>query len=350
MGDPVYTLDDGTPITTHSMIKTFRRCPKKAEYKYARRLKPKTISLPLKTGQWLHHMLEAYYSDKEDVWETHRALSYQFGEMFEEEQELYGNLPELTKHIFSSYLWHYEHCDWIVHDVEFVLETEFPNGTIYRGRVDLLVENQFGLWLVDHKTTKSLPEHEYRILDAQSALYLWAALRNDIPVRGFIFNYLRRKAPTIPETIQDGSRISRWSTMATDYPTAKAALKDLGFWTKSKIKPYLDKLKHLKSQQYRPGDLQTSSFFRRDTLEKSTDMIKRVALEAYHTSQRLHNYFPPPHPDAVERVIDRSCNWMCPYTGLCATELFGGNTTSHLQNFDEGDPLEYYADKELWDG
>ena len=37
------------------------------------------------------------------------------------------------------------------HEVEFVLETEFPDGTIYRGKIDLLIENHGGLWIVDHK-------------------------------------------------------------------------------------------------------------------------------------------------------------------------------------------------------
>lgn len=352
----LYSDEDGTPISTHSMIKTFRRCPKQAEYKYVRRLKPKLVSLPLKRGSWFHSMLEAFYGASKDgysrddaadaAWEVHDHLSYKFSELFEEEREDYGDLPGDVRRLFKSYLWHYEHDEWKIHDVEFTLDTTFPDGSIYRCKIDTLVEDQFGLWLADHKTHKSLPNHDYRVIDSQSGLYLWSALRNKIPVQGFIFNYIRTKAPTLPTPIKNGSRISRWDTIDTDYPTAVEGLKKYGFMTKKKVIPYRAKLLRLKKQQYQPGAPQGSSFFRRDVIEKSTDMIKKVALEAYHTHQRMNDYFPAPHPDAVERVPDRSCSYFCSYPDICSIELFGGNTQSVLKRFKEGDPLEYYGDNE----
>lgn len=356
---PAYADDEGTAISTHSMIKSFRRCPKQFDYKYIQRLKPKHISLPLKRGTWLHSTLEHYYralqegkSREEAIeagWAIHTSLTYQFGELFEEERENYGDLPGDVARIFRSYLWHYEDEEWEVHDVEFMLETTFPDGTIYRCKIDALIEDQFGLWLVDHKSHKSLPNHEYRILESQSALYLWAALKNKIPVQGFIFNYLVTKPASIPEPIQDGSRISRWDSMATDYPTAIEGLKKHGFYTKSGIKPYAAKLKRLKAMKYEPGAPQISPYFQRAVVEKSTDMLKRIAMEAYHTSNRMHEYFPPPHPDAVERVPDRSCSYFCSYTELCSTELWGGNTLPILKQYNEGDPLEYYTDDRMED-
>lgn len=353
--------ETGQVISTHSMIKTFRRCPKQVEYKYLRRLKRKVVATPLKRGTWMHTLLEAYYKAKlagedeadarEAAWEMHRHLSLMFSKLFDEEKEEHGDLPDLCGRLFRSYLWHYKEDEWEVHDVEFTLETEFPDGALYRCRIDLLVEDQFGLWLVDHKTHKTLPRHDYRVLDSQSALYLWAALRNGIPVQGFIFNYLRAKAPTVPTAIKSGSRISRWDKLDTDYPTALRAIKELGFGTPTKIKPYMQKLKRLKTQRYAPGEPQTSPFFLRSPLEKSVPMIKKVALEGYHTHQRMHKYFPPPHPDAVERVPDRSCTFMCAYPDLCSAELIGGNTTAILKNFQEADPLDYYRDdKEEVDG
>lgn len=355
----LYETEDGTPISTHSMIKTFRRCPKQSEYKYVRRLKPKLVALPLKRGTWLHAMLEAFYNalmngyDRQEAaeaaWEVHQSYTHRFGQLFEEEREDYGDLPGDCARIFRSYLWHYQYEDWVVHDVEFILETTFPDGTIYRAKLDALIEDEFGLWLVDHKSHKSLPDHEYRIVESQSALYQWAALRNKIPVQGFIFNYLVTKPATIPTPIKDGSRISRWDSCATDYPTAVEALKRHGFYTKSRIKPYAPKLKRLKAMQYAPGEPQLSPFFLRSTVEKTPDMLKRIAMEAYHTSDRMHDYFPPPHPDAVERVTNRSCKFECSYRELCTTELYGGNTLPLLKQYTEGDPLEYYQDDRMED-
>ena len=341
----LYQDEDETAISTHSMIKTFRRCPKQMEYKYIRRLKPKLVSLPLKRGSWLHEMLEAYYKG-EDPWEVHAHLSLKFSELFEEEREDYGDLPGDCRRIFESYLWHYQNDDWDVKDVEFTLETNFPDGALYRCKIDMLVEDEYGLWLVDHKTHKVLPDHDFRILDSQSGLYLWAALKNKIPVQGFIFNYLRTKAPTIPQPIKSGARISRWDQVDTDFPTARAALKKHGFMTKKKVIPYMPKLKRLAALKYEYGAPQNSPFFRRDVVEKSPEMIKKIAMEGYHTHQRMHDYFPPPHEDAVERVPDRSCQYMCSYTALCSTELWGGNTTAILKQYKEGDPLDYYGDSE----
>jgi hypothetical protein len=40
----LYTDDKtGKLISTHSMLKTFRRCPKQAEFKYVHRLKPRRL-------------------------------------------------------------------------------------------------------------------------------------------------------------------------------------------------------------------------------------------------------------------------------------------------------------------
>lgn len=337
----LYATEQGELITTHSMIKTFRRCPKQAQYKYMDRLKPKSVSLPLKQGDWMHKLLEAHYKG-EDWQEVHRRLTLKFNELFDEEKEEYGNLPDECYRMMRSYLWHYQNDPWIVHEVELVLECEFPDGSIYRGRIDLLIENQFGLWIVDHKNNKTLPKNNLRILDAQSALYIVAAVKMGIPVQGFIWNYLRRKAPTKPELIKDGSRVARWNTIDTDYPTAARFFKK---HPEIPLGPYKQKLRRLRDQQYVPGQTQSSTFFRRDVLEKDSAMLKRVWTEAYHTHKRLHSYFPQANPDAVERVPERSCDFMCSYSDICQAELMTGDASRlRRQNFRVGDPHDYYYD------
>lgn len=337
----LYETDDGTAITTHSMIKTFRRCPKQAQYKYMDRLKPKLLGLPLKYGSWMHTLLEAHYKG-EDWREVHQRLCDKFGELFDEEKEQYGNLPSDCRRMMESYLWHYKLDPWVIHEVELILECEFPDGAIYRGRIDLLIENEFGLWIVDHKNNKVLPRNDFRLLDAQSGLYIVAARKMGIPVEGFIWNYLRRKAPTIPELIKDGSRVSRWNTIDTDYPTAAKFFKA---HPELRLGPYKAKLRRLKAQQYQHGEPQTSSFFRRDVLEKNNDMLKRVWTEAYHTHKRMHQYFPQKNPDAVERVTNRSCGFECSFTDICQAELLTGDASRlRRQNYRVGDPNDYYYD------
>lgn len=336
-------MSNDTPkVSSHSLLKTFRRCPKQSEYKYYRGLKRRAVSKPLKRGTWAHKLLEVHYSGG-DWREMHLSLTDQFNELWDEEKEMYGDLPREMARMMRSYLWHYRMDHWRIHDVEFVLETTFPDGSIYRCKIDVLVEDQFGLWLVDHKTHAKLPDLTFRLLDAQSALYLWCALRNKIPVQGFIWNYVRTKPPTIPYITKFGNLSKR--RIDTDYPTAFVALKKAGLLQENK-----QLLRLLQRQQFRPGEPQTSTFFRRDVLEKSVDMIKRVALENYHTAKRYHSY-DFSRTDAVERVVSRSCTYDCSYTDICALELFGANPASIIkQRYEVVDnPMDYYDKEEADD-
>ena len=333
--------ETGVDVNTHSMLKTFRRCPKQTEYKYVHRLKPLILGRPLRLGTWMHRLQEVH--GKGGNWrKEHKRLTRQFNQLFEEEREEIGDLPGDCKRLMESYLWHYQNDDWKVLENEFTLETEFPNGSIYRCKVDKLIENQYGLWLADHKWHRTLPDHNFRLLDAQSALYVWCAIRNKIPVQGFIWDYGRSKVPTMPSFTQTGL-VSRWDSMDTDYLTAIRWFKEN--FPQGVPKRYVPKLKMLKAQQYVVGEPQTSTFFSRVVIEKSDEMLKRVAQENYHTARRMNEY-DFSNPDRVERVVDRSCSFMCSYKDICALELYGGNIAPIVKRrFKVGDPQDYYQDR-----
>lgn len=343
----LYQSEDGRNLSTHSMLKTFRRCPKQAEFKYAKRLKPRRMGVHLKRGKWIHELLEIYHSGGD--WRAHHAkLSVEFNTMFDEEKEYYGDMPTEIAHLMASYVWHYKNDPWIVHDVEFQLDCEFPDGSLYRGKVDALIENEFGLWLVDHKSHKTLPDHNFRLLDAQSALYLWAARENGLKVQGFIWNYIRWKAPTKPKLAYAGTSRQRLSTreIDTDYPTFAAEVKRLRDEEDLEITPEIrQKLEQLKGQRYAHGATQQSSFFRRDVLEKDDAMLDRVMAENFHTSLRMHDY-DFERTEMVERVVGPSCKFSCSFIDLCTVELMGGDLRYLLkQNYQVGDPNDYYNDR-----
>lgn len=336
---------EGARISTHSMLKTFRTCPKQAEFKYVHRLKPKRLGTPLKRGTWWHSLLEAD-GRGEDWREVHEDYTKQFNQLFDEEKDYYGDMPTELKQMMLAYKWHYQQDEWEYVDNEFQLEAKLPDGTIYRGKVDALIRNAFGLWLVDHKSHKTLPDANFRLLDAQSALYLWAAEENGLKVNGFIWNYARWKVPATPQLLKDGSRISK-SVTDTDYPTYVRALKKYKAENPNfKItQEYKDRANYLKSQQYVPGKPQTSDFFRRDILEKSPDMLERVVQGNYTTSLRMHEY-DFSNPDYVERNVGRGCTFQCSFTDICTAELMGANTKPLIkQNYTVGDPNDYYNDR-----
>ena len=348
-------VDGDNEITTHSMLKTFDRCPKQADYKYNQRLKKRMLTArekPLKRGTWIHKLLEVHYAGGD--WKSaHKRLCAQYGQLFDEEREALGDLPTEMAALMRSYLWHYgadksdPYHGWTIHETEFTLECPWPDGSgIYRMRGDMLVEDDYGLWLVDHKSHVRLPDTTFRLLDKASALYIWCCHQNNIPIAGFIWNYIRAKAPTVPALV-DQKRTPRLSRSAidTDYPTAVRAIKSYGI----DHKPYLDWLRALKAQRWQHGAVQSSPFFRRDTLTKDDAMIERVLKAAMRTRTRMHTY-DFTDPDAVERVVDRSCTFMCSHTDLCTVELFGGVGAVQARNirrqqYTIADPLEYYNDE-----
>lgn len=352
---PALYLDGGKRITTHSMIKTMLRCPKQSQYKYAERLKPRYATKrdrPLRRGAWFHALLEERYAGRS--WKVkHAELTRQYNGLMDEEKDALGNLPEEMAAMMRSYLWHYgadktdPYHGWDVHATELTLECPWPDSDdgldVYRCRVDILFSDEWGLWIGDHKTHKTLPDIQFRLLDAASPLYIWCARENGYDVAGFVWNYIRAKAPSKPKLAYAGKANERLSDAAldTDYPTMVRGLRELG------LNPadHLDRLRPLHHQRYRHGEVQTSTFFRRDTLVKDDAMVARVVASAMRTRDNMHGYGWD-NPDDVERSVDRSCSWLCSYPDLCTTELMGGDAANlRRRTYRVGDPLDYYQDQ-----
>lgn len=336
----IYFDEQGRQIETQSMLKTFLLCPMQTNYKYVQRLKPKVMGKPLRQGDWMHHLMETQCKGG-DWRETHKLYVSKFNKLFDEERDNVGDLPTECARLMRSYLWHYESDPWTILEVEFMVEVEMPDGSILRAKFDLLVENQWGIWIVDHKWNRKLPNLTQRMLDVQSPLYVWAARRMGIPAKGFIWNYCRRKAPSIPKLItsEKKPRLSR-AACDTDYPTLLKSIKSYGLdW-----KDYKPWLRQLKGQRYMPGEPQMSTFFRRDHIERSDQQLMNIARTGLHTAKRMHAY-PFDKPELIERHTGGHCDFRCSYTDICTLELFG-NDTSQLrrQRYEQVDPMYYYFD------
>lgn len=327
-------------ISTHSMLTTFKRCPRQAMYAYVDELKPIKGIRPLKMGEWFHTLLETHY--KGDNWrEKHEELIHTQEEKFFTDE--LKNVPDNCYRIMESYLWHYQlerKYGWTVKEVELKLETTWPDGYPYWCKLDLLVEINGELWIVDHKLRTSLPGQIQRLLDSQNLLYMWAAHKNGLKIAGFIWNYVRMRPPTIPQPLKNGELSKR--KIITDFVTLKGAIQD------HHITPslYATELRELKSLFWRPNKPQLSPFFRRESLDRNPEAISRLVKEMYRTHKRMRSY-DFGNRDFVERVLDQSCDWHCDYPILCASDLFGGNTSEVIRlHYKKADPLGYYSDIE----
>lgn len=353
----IYRDDEtGRPITTQSMIKTFRASPREAYYKYVLRLKPKSVAKPLRRGTWLHALIEAYYTPGMDYEKVHEAYVSEFRKLFDEERMELGDMPTEIMQLFKSYMWHYgdpnyKGYDWTVHETEVKITAEMPNGHLFRGVVDAIVEDEFGLWLVDHKTHKRLPDWNFRMMDEQSAMYIWAARQNDIPVHGFIWNYLTTEAISTPKVLKSGKSFyaKDFSSVNTDYPTfaraVKQAMKDYPdtFLKEPEEKQRVkDRLAQLKAMRWSPDNPNGSPFFRRDVIEKTEGQIQRVLKPFMRTSERMHGY-DWSDPEAIEDSSDFVKGFTCNYRDLHISDLVSGDSSMlQRQNYTaDEDPLSY---------
>lgn len=342
---------------SQSMTKCFRRCPLQFKYKYLDNLAPRVVSKPLTRGKWFHSLLETFYAPDEDMpageekltWEqVHKHMSHKFSGLFDEEKEELGDLPNEMDTLMRSYLWHYHNDEsWKVHEVEKTIEVPLPflSGVNLKLRLDMLVEDEYGLWIVDHKTHKAIPKTTDRLLDIQSPLYVWAANQAGIPVSGFVWNYIRTAAPSTPKMAYVGKPSQRLSQAAcsTDYPTfvrtIKQYQKEYGLKITPEIKAWADRLKAQRYDYHAP--VQTSDFFLRIRLERSEETIQRALRELQHSAKRIMEY--DFTEEFVERNQDRGCNFLCGYRDLCLTELLGGNADLvRRKNFIVQDPWAYY--------
>lgn len=305
---------------SNSKSNTYRRCQKKYEYKYVRKLEPKKKSRPLTLGSWMHDLIEAWH--KGENWlDIHRAKKKEWANLFEEEREELGDIPGDAQRLMVAYIRHYKGQD----DDLFVVDSEIdelvtlPNGDQFNFIIDLVVIENEGVWLWDHKNVKSFMDDDYMLLDSQLARYFWAAQKlgydeiHGYPLRGVCFNEIRTKAPTVPQLLKNGS-LSKAKKIDTDYYTYLSAIKKHG------LNPadYVDILRHLRNR-----DLE-GAFFRRTRMPKDEPTTRQMMIELEMTLTDIkrsekHNHFP--------RTVLKSCAWDCDYKDLCITELHGGDTT-----------------------
>lgn len=299
---------------SNSKAKTFRRCPKQYEFRYVHKLKLKRKGVALERGSWLHDLL-MYHADEEDWRARHAELTRDFYNLFEEEREHLGDMPDECERIMKAYIMHYKKTDTTrrVIDTEIDEVITMPNGLRFRFIIDQIYEDQDGYWLKDYKTVKSFMDSDFMLLDAQLTRYFWCAEQMGYaPLMGVEFDELRTKAPWVPEPLKTGG-LSKKQNMDTDVYTYLQAIKQHDL----EVKDYRDVLLRLKAQ--------TGRFFRRSKLPKDKPITDRMMQELVMTANDILR---AERKEEFPRTPDKSCTWGCDYTEPCITELQGGDWSS----------------------
>lgn len=320
-----------------SRWKTLTRCELMYYYKYELSIRRKLRAISLSRGSLIHKCLELYYQ------EGYKAIPKAFAEfnqslnkLFDEERALYKDLPQEVARIMRGY-----HAYWQDHkNLKILRDKQGPFvereivipvvGEIStKVVIDLVAEDHVGLWVIDHKSCKNLPQDDFRITDVQSTLYYWVLRELGYKPAGVMWNYIRTKPPTEPVFLKKSGRLSK-AKIDTDKATYLEAIKRYGLDPAD----YQDIL----------SSLTYKSFFTRIRLPKPIPMVKQVLTELVLVGKKMQKLQGKPKAHFV-RSLQRSCDWDCEYRPLCISELLGHDTQYMIEAHyerreDDGEEIE----------
>lgn len=289
-----------------SSIKLWRRCRQAYYYKEVEGIQKKTTPIALKRGTILHQAIEAYYTGKS--WEDAiYKFKTEYDNLMEEEKEYYGDLPGECYRIMSGYIKLYDKLP----EKALAVELDFSDNPVevfpqiyLKGKIDLILENKKGVWVVEHKSHKRLPSESDRFIDLQTAVYVTVAEKLGYKIDGVLWDYLRTKPPTIPEVLVSGKGISKNKRIDTDYDTYLATILAHGF----NPKDYADQLERVKN----------NPFYLRRYMPKSQRVIRGLLNELRITALEIEKLKMFPYRN-IDKMVCRGCQ----YRSLCEAELLG---------------------------
>lgn len=176
---------------SHTMLSTWRRCRLKFYLKYIANLEePK--SLGLQRGSAGHKALETYYGDpKRSIEAAIEAAHAEYVKDMQPDQEFNEqDWDELVDALVRYDRFALEHDNFVVREVENYFKLDLGNGFQFQGLIDAVVENNSGVWLMEHKFLKRVSTNHLN-LDPQVSAYLAAAVAMDLEPSGVIYNMVR---------------------------------------------------------------------------------------------------------------------------------------------------------------
>jgi len=308
----------------------FKRCRRKWDFASLSRqgLEPRKPAQPLWFGHGIHHGLELYYREQKNPAEEFKAWAKKQFELMEsypikfpEAMERMKESVSLGAAMLDSYVaWatvqdakdfaHVRHTEMEfqvpVRDFEGKpLRFTDGGGQVWEihlvGRLDLVVEDWDGkYWIMDHKTSADKLNVEILLLNDQMTVYLWAAQQIfKVEFEGALYNVLRKKLPTVPRLIQNGTRLSKDKSIDTTYEVYLAEIEKHGFDPEE----YSDILQHLQEKE--------QTFFQREKVRRNqTELATAGAMLRFEGVDMLNAPFI--YPNATW-----DCRWDCDFVSVC---------------------------------
>lgn len=299
-------------LVSQSKIKCWRKCKRSYYYRYILNITKKRKAVPLQIGSMVHESLEILYS-KGDLDRYFRGCQKKLKNLFKEERIEYEEIINLSRLMVEGYRDNYIiGKEYKVLGVEVPLIVPIPK--VKKISLDLkidvvLQDKDKNIWLMEHKTCKNMPSESTRMSDIQTVIYKWAYFKSTgIKPKGIIWDYLRKKIPSKPKLLKNGT-LSKSKNIDT---TKKVYLKSIEENRLDK-KDYLEILKSLEGNE--------EKFFRRIKMPVSDKLEKEVLSDFIETVEEIVEE----GETKKARNLTFNCD-NCEYFELCQSELRGLDT------------------------
>jgi len=352
---------------TYSELRTRRRCPWRGHLEYDRRLSPVVKAPGLREGSIMDAGLNALYENHrltgehdlevmltaiKDAAETEEDRIAAGARLFEEEWQAIRERTGLLQEVAQYYVPWARVKDQGIQVVTRQFQGEVPvlapSGRAstkyqFRFKPDGIVVLSGRLWLWEDKAWKTIDRESLRLLtiDEQCGMYLWGLRqlidRGEAPevVRdavmeyghpaGVIYNVLRKKTPTIPKQLKDGST-SRDKAIDTTDEVYRHALADRGHDPAD----YAEILEVLKEKG--------NTFFVRQVVQRNETELDEIGERIWAASQLISQRH-------IFKAVDRTCA-QCQFYPLClewSDELLESGYRTRERIHEEYESLEEAA-------
>lgn len=297
---------------SQSKIKTWRRCHRAYHYKYIEGLEPRRKARPLVFGSIVHEMIEAdaYGKPWMGVAKKYRK---EVGKLFSAEREDYLQIIQDAELLMEEYFEYYSDSNMKFVAIkgkmaEHEFEVQLAKGVNLKGKIDAVMSSKDKrIWLTEHKSHREIPNEQVRFRDLQTIVY-----RRVLPdlgikrVDGVLWDYIRSKAPPVPELLKSGALSKRKIDTFISVYEAEIARHKL------KRKDYLDILKDLEGNE--------RLFFKRIFMPFNEQLYNEVLEDTVQTAREIEERA------GIDKTrnISRDCSW-CQFNLLCQTEMTGGD-------------------------
>lgn len=210
---------------TISDVKSFKSCRTYWDFNSSLRqnLTPKRRAAHFAFGDVMHEAFRHYYLGDDPV-EYFREHSNELIKDVDPAYQGYEKLTELIDmgpKLLSAYVsWAKprDNFEVIAQEERHVVRLNgVTPGSFLSFKFDMLIKMNGKHWLWDFKTTSQMPtDTEFLTVDDQAVAYQAAAEKHfGFPVAGIIYQYIRKKNPTVPGRLQNGSLSKRADIVTT---------------------------------------------------------------------------------------------------------------------------------------